>query len=195
MRTRLAALIALMLVGWAASAQGVIIVDAVETGGDVVFTGSGSLDLSTWSYESTVLGLGAFLADGGLIVGPAVSMDMDRYGVPLLFSGPLDFGPGTTLQFADSGSGDLFGINFEDEPTLLFIQTGYVSGDPLSGSSTYSGESFESLGMAIGSYHWSWGTGPSADSFTLNIIPEPSSAILTAIGLIGLASRSRRQRR
>jgi len=44
--------------------------------------------------------------------------------------------------------------------------------------------------MDIGADTWTWGFGGAADPFTLNA--EPSTAALSALGLLGLASRRRR---
>ena len=49
-----------------------------------------------------------------------------------------------------------------------------------------------SLGMDLGSYTWSWGSGGTADSLTLNVVPEPSTAALMVLGIVGLAARRRR---
>jgi hypothetical protein len=50
-----------------------------------------------------------------------------------------------------------------------------------------------SLGLTVGSYVWSWG-GSNPDSLTLNIVPEPTTALLLATGLLGLAVQGRRKR-
>ena len=64
----------------------------------------------------------------------------------------------------------------------------YVSGSAFLDSATYYGETFSSLGVTRGSYVWRWGSGPTADSFTLDIdsVPEPSSFLLFALGLLML---------
>jgi hypothetical protein len=69
------------------------------------------------------------------------------------------------------------------------LPQGYVSGDPLSDSATYTGATFASLGVTPGTYVWTWGSGADADNFTLQIgptaAPEPSSLLLLAGALTG----------
>lgn len=74
---------------------------------------------------------------------------------------------------------------------MLSVPLDYVSGSALSDSSTYYSQTFSSLGVRPGSYVWTWGSGATADSFTLDIgsVPEPSSALLFALGLLILARR------
>jgi hypothetical protein len=185
-----AAVVAFMFAGFASSAQGIMIVDAVETGGNVVFTGSGTLDKTGWTLVPNSGDDFAFInPDRILVVGPTPAVASARFTSPPSFAGPSNFGL-DNQTFASSGSGDIFGLFFDS--VQLVVPGGYVRGDPLSGTSTYSGETFASLDMDIGSYMWTWGSGATADSFKLNVVPEPSTAVLAGLGLIGLASRRRR---
>jgi hypothetical protein len=173
MHYRLAALIALLLAGVAPSAQGALIVDAFETGPNVMFTGSGSLNLGAWTNILQTDEFGrVFPNSGDIVVGPTPNIPVDRYQTGVNFSGPSSFGTGSD-GFADSGSDDIFGIIFGADD--LIVPRDYVSGDPLSGSSTYLSETFASLGMTPGTYTWSWGSGSTADSFTLKVGGIPQS--------------------
>ena len=196
---RIVALLAFLLAGVSPSAQGAVIVDAIETGGpsgDVVFSGSGSLNLDAWT-RAAVDGedFGRIDPPRRFNVGPVPSVPVDRYQDAVNFDGPSNFGlAGDSL--GSSGSGDIFGLLFADPLPVsgLIVPDGYTSGDPLSGSTTYDNETFASLGVDIGSYTWTWGSGDSADSITLNIVPEPGTAALLGLGVAGLGvvGRSRR---
>ena len=157
-------------------------------------SGSGTLDLTAWSFVIGAQTSGRLVPNAFFVVGPAVSTLADLYNLPVSFSGPSSFGSSNSLFLASSGSGDVFGLDIVRAVGALFVPSGYTSGNPLSGSSTYSGVTFASLGVTPGTFVWSWGSGGSADSITLNIIPEPSTALLfaTAAGFLSLALRRHR---
>ena len=48
------------------------------------------------------------------------------------------------------------------------VPTGYVSGNALSDTATWSGRTFATLGVAPGTYVWTWGTGAN-QNFTLQV--------------------------
>lgn len=183
-----------LLAAGTAPAQATMIVTALETGGDVVFSGSGTLDLADWDFSATVEAIGITVdPDQSLTLGavPAFLSIYGENGVSTDFTGPTSIGPGVALMTADSSAGDYFGLVFLPSSPLLFVPQGY-SGGALSGSATYAGETFASLGLAPGTYVWTWGSGSSADTFVLNI-PEPSAVLFIATGLAALAWRMRRE--
>lgn len=108
--------------------------------------------------------------------------------------GPLNFGAGGHVV-ASTGGGDAVAIN--GAKGFLGVPLDYVSGSPLSNSMEFDGQTFASLGLTPGTYAWSWGSGASADSMTIQIntaaIPEPSSGLALAVGLLGLAALRRRK--
>jgi hypothetical protein len=197
MPLRLASLIAFMLAGFATSAQATVIVNAVETSGNVVFTASGTLSTLAWDPIGVSADFAFINPDKILLVGVTPAVNSFRFHNPDDFVGPTNFGLDQET-FANSGTGgssgggfgDIFGLFFDSGQ--LVVPGGYVQGTPLSGTSTYINKDFEDLGMDVGSYTWSWGSAGTADSLTLNVVPEPSTATLMTLGLIGLAARRRR---
>jgi hypothetical protein len=173
--------ILLLVVG---SAQAAVIVTAVETGGNVVLSSAGgSLDLTGLTFVMSFTDVSGsihpsngqvYLDDG---VGP-----LDTYSGSI--SGPLSFGGGA-FTHASSGSGDSFGLR--PGTGIVWVPGGYVSGSALSGTSTWSGTTFASLGMNPGTYVW---TLPN-DTFTLNIVPIPAAVWLfgSGLGLLGWIRR------
>jgi hypothetical protein len=72
---------------------------------------------------------------------------------------------------------------------ILSVPMGYVSGAALSDSMTFNNATFASLGLTLGTYEWTWGTGMNADSYTLQI--GPAGAVPDAgstLSLLGFAS-------
>jgi hypothetical protein len=98
----------------------------------------------------------------------------------------------TRCHGASTGRPSLFWTQESGECrfSVLLVPSGYVSGAPLSSTSTYTGQTYSSLGVIPGSYGWTWGTGEN-QNFTLIIgtpiaIPEPSSTALLGMSLAGL---------
>lgn len=182
-----------------ASAEAAFTITLSEVGSDVVGVGTGTLDLTDLTYLGTVTRqpyLAAtsthFGAQGFLELGPVATASQDYYGS---VNGPgLTFGTGA-LAYPTSGSGDYVGILSNK---YLYVSQGYVSGDQLSDTSTWGGASFASLGLTPGTYVNTWGTGATADSFTIQVgaaapIAEPGSLALLGAGVIGLVGLRRRR--
>ena len=135
-----------------------------ETGGNVVGNGNGSLNTDSLSVVFSG-GYNAFLisTSGAVIVGPEAGTNIDIWG-PL--SGPSAVGPGNVQVLADAGGGDKAGVFGAGG---VVVSQGYVSGTPMTSTSTWNAATFVSLGLTPGEYVWTWGTGATADSFTLRI--------------------------
>jgi hypothetical protein len=159
------------------SAQAGYIVTLEQVGSNVVATGSGTIDLADLHFDAHFGGNPAEIAPnvGTIITGPTTPQPTDQYeGFPLPLNGPEAFGPPTaTGTLADSGMGDAVGLGTFDIP--LFVPEGYVSGAPLSDTSTYDNTTIAKLGATPGTYVWTWGSGAHADSFTLQVgaVPAP----------------------
>lgn len=182
------------------SALAAAIITATEVGVDVVFTGSGTLNVSAL----TSMGNGNLLAgiDFGrevfLGANPSGFAAVNFYGAAGQITAPGPFGD-DLFTLASLGDGPRFGIAVEAFPNqvapAIVVPAGYVSGGSLSSTSTFSGATFSSLGIDPGTYTWTWGSGASADSLTLTVVPEPASIGLVLAGLAGLSALRRRQRK
>lgn len=180
---RLLLLLTVMLtVGTAPIAQAAVIITLGASGGDVVANASGSLDLSGLRFvEAASYPLAVYPAVGAITLGPYWDSVENYDG---LTAWPTSFGPGGNTT-PDSSSGFFFAVG---ENTFA-IERFYANFSPISGSSTWRNTSLEQLGVTPGSYTWTW----TADSITLNVVPEPSSyAIMVLAGLVvGRGSNSR----
>jgi hypothetical protein len=170
-----------------AQAEASVVIDISQTGGDVVATGGGTLDLTglTFFESAPVGGMGAVIPSlGTAIVGPDVVADLYEGA-----SGPASFGPGL-LTFGSDNSGLAFGVagSLFAFPVVA-VPNGYVSGAPLLGSSTFAGETIASLGLTPGTYVYTWNSAPADDdSLTVNVsgVPEASTWAMMVLGFIGL---------
>jgi hypothetical protein len=177
----------------APDAQAGFVAIMTEVGPNVVVTGSGTIDLAGFvspGYEVYSFGPNGVIPElGSILLGAPGNETTDLYSP---FSGPTVFGSGGFTQ-PSSGSGDRVGVR-QDSPSSIYIVVpqGYVSEDPLSSTSIYDNATFASLGVTPGTYVWTWGSGPTEDSLTLDVtehapaLPEPGSVALLAAGLAGL---------
>jgi hypothetical protein len=163
-------------------AQANYIATLEQVGSGLIATGNGAIDLTGLSFPATFGTVaGIFPSIGFMSLGPTSFPSTDQYtGI----TGPTSFGIGG-FNNASSGSGDLVGINGRDG--ILVVPQGYISGSPLSSSSTYPGLTFGSLGVTPGTYVWAWGTGPD-QNFALQIGPATVPDSDSTLGLLLLAS-------
>ena len=164
-------------------AEAGLVITYQEAGSDVVATGSGTVNLAALGFNSKPsIPVGVSPSGQYFAVGSGGSIDF--YGGT---TGPNSFGPGG-FTIASFGSGDTMGVSVG----FVAVPHGYTSGTALSGTATFAGHSFASLGLNPGTYTFNWGSGPTADSLAIQVgpgaaVPEPSSLVLLGSTTVMLA--------
>ena len=188
-----------LLLGGAGRAKAELIITFEQSGPDVVATGTGSLNFLGLSFEGFDFSSPSVDASSGLVLlEPVPTTYADYYG-PI--SGPTSFGTGLNFD-ADSGSStapDGTGAGVDGATDQLLVPGGYVAGDPFTVSATWGSTTIGALGLTPGTYTWTWGSGPDADSLEVIVpgaasaVPEPPSVILLLTALLALAFTTRKQ--
>jgi len=163
-----------------------------QSAGNVVASGTGSLNLAALTLQfSSAVQPGVQIANPGInIVTIGSAGNANFFG---LVTGPSSFAsgaPGTTL--ASSASGSVASVFAQAGNSSVGVPSGYVSGTTITGTATWNATTLAALGLTPGTYVYTWGSGGTADSLTLNIstnpppVPIPSTVLLAAIGLAAL---------
>lgn len=190
-----------MVLAGANAAKASFVATFSEVGSSVVATGVGSLIVTTpfLGQASTYEGGYVFPGSAQLGLGSFGFQRGTEYAINLLTSfRSFGAGPGA---FANAGSGDLVAFYHSLGVLFLVLPPNYVSGSPLSDTSTYLNSSLASLGLTPGTYNYSYGPNVSTvlDTFTVQIgstsvpisVPEPTSVALLGVGIAGIAMARR----
>jgi hypothetical protein len=160
-------------------------VTIVESGGNVVMSASGSLNINDLTLVNSSFGP---IGGGGLGASTATFLMGTFPANGAQYSGftttPSNFGPGAGGG-ATSSSGNVFGVIFQGAPPYsLVVPVGYTTGTVISSTQTFSGQTFSSLGLTPGTYTYTWGSGANADSINVvvggaGVTPTPTRTSAT----------------
>jgi hypothetical protein len=149
-----------------------IYIEILEVGSNVVMSGTGTANTSSLTSGGT-LSVGSVIypsADNVTLLSAGLTEVREWTGITGIFP---DMGPGSfTQSFNRTGTYSL-GImeNYLGDVTL-YLDTAYVSGTEIGPTTaTFNSTNFTTLGINPGTYTWSWGSGPTADSFTVQVGP------------------------
>jgi len=157
-------------------ATSIFTVRVSEVGSDVVWSGSGSFNLSALSLASSGNNGSAFSALAGIwAIGPTTPCQ--RYGGASLTGYSTTFGNNLVVPTPIS-SGSTFGVTSGGvSGRVVIVPSGYVSNTVISGTATYTGATIASMGLTPGTYTWAWGSGANSSSIVMTI--ESSSVTPT----------------
>lgn len=156
----------LSLTAQAVTASGILI-NVVESGGDVVATASGSINTTGFGSPINVGAssrlIGRFPGNNSdwVRLGGGVSGALSAY-TTLSISPPSTQFASIMAINATTSTGDTVGIRND----LLELPSSYVSGAVISGSSTWSNKTLVQLGLTAGTYVWSL---PNSQTVTVQI--------------------------
>ncbi|PJO36277.1 IPTL-CTERM sorting domain-containing protein [Delftia acidovorans] len=153
-------------------AQAEFTISVVQSGADVIATGSGSINTA----GLTMAGGATCGNKGGVSASRATLCFTNNGGSQHTgITGPTSFGTGAFVA-GTTLTGAALDISNSSSVTL---PVGYVSGTPMSATVTWTGNTITSLGLKSGTYTWTWGTGADADRIVLNI---ENTAPLSPVG-------------
>jgi hypothetical protein len=146
-------------------------VTITQVGDDVVWSGSGSFNLGALTSTGTQpLGAGFQASQAIWVIGDSTppGPNLDTYSGVTTF--PTSFGTDSGVFGTPSGSGDTFGILPDGfGGRSLYVPLGYVSGSPISNSTTYAGTTITGMNLTTGTYTWIWGTGGNTSTLVMII--------------------------
>lgn len=183
---RLASISCLVLL-FSSLSHAAVIINFNEVGGDVVSTSSGTINTAGFDFPDGLSTSKGFLAGTSVssswfcVIGTGSSAgSVGAYVVSNFTSDNTEVCYTGSHVIASINSGDYVGVisRAVGSNDGVYVPLGYVSGDPISGSSTWSGTTIAGLGLVTGTYVFTWGSGADADSLTLNIggsAPPPST--------------------
>lgn len=182
----------------AATSFASVTVTIQESGADVVAEATGSIVMPACISTATfpVIGTMDFVASGdyAYVTGRGLS---EGCSIGFTLSQPLHSAPISAA--ADSNTGAPVGVDFSVGGTLLIVPPSYVSGTPISSTSTWANRTLGDLDLTPGTYVFDFGSdtitydvvGPAAPAAVP--IDDPVTVILLMSGLIVVAFRMLRR--
>jgi hypothetical protein len=157
----------------ATGASGAFVVTITQVGPDVVWTGSGGFNLTSLTLVGSAPITSGFSANqaiwiaGADLISPG-STGQQYGGASLTY--PTTFASGAQTGGPSSYTGSMFGV-LPGGVTgrTITVPDGYVSGNIISGSTTYANQTISSMGLSGGTYTWSWGSAENASSLVMTI--------------------------
>lgn len=148
-------------------------VTITQVGSDVVWSGSGSFNLTDLTFDSSIAITSGFAASQAIWIAGATAtppgLTGQQYGGASL-TYPTTFASGLQSFSTLVSTGSMFGVlTGGASGRTITVPDGYVSGTTISGSTTYQDTTIAGLGLSGGTYTWSWGSAPNTSTLVMVI--------------------------
>ena len=171
-----------------AAVKAAVIINAVQSGSDVIFSYTGKLNLTDLgTSESGGVPVSFIEPSSGTFVAAG---QFDIYQLSDAFTFTPFGSPGVEATFGNASVGSS-GFAMVSSLSQLWVPSGYESGTFLSGNVTFANADFEKLGLDPGSYTT---TLQNNDTITMNIGAVPAPLPLLGLGAATAFSRKLKQR-
>ena len=169
----------------ATPARAAYIVNYVQSGNNVIGTGSGTISLLGLTQLPRVPMGFVSIAGSNVVLGIELGPGEAYSGLvgPKFFGTRLGVDSG---KYLDSLTGPRVGLS--SWAGLLVVPNGFMGGALPESTAGWNNVTISSLGLTPGTYTWTWG-GQTPDSFVVNVgsantgVPEPSGMGLTLCGM------------
>jgi hypothetical protein len=142
-----------------------------ESAGNVVLSGSGTLDIAGFTDFGSAGTIQPGVSGQAFNIAPALgTTGVNSFRDNLMGSGPDNIGTGTTYNFANVFDGDSSPFGYGINTNIVTLPTGY-SGQSLNGTTTITGQTFSSIGLTAGTYRW---TATNGDYIEAIVIANPT---------------------
>jgi hypothetical protein len=171
---------------FASVTKAAFIINIQQSGSDVVANGSGTLTIPGSPFGSAT-GSSPSINSGKAQIEVGTGA-FNAYSVA--FTGASNFGSAINSPSSGIGTGDPVLVTAFGSQLQLPLT--YVSGAALSDTATFQNRTLAELNLVPGTYTESYGSGATADSITVNIVPEPASISLILVGAMAVLLQRKR---
>jgi hypothetical protein len=165
---------------------GIFNITISEVGPDVVWSGSGSFNLTSLTLVNSLSITSGFNASSAIWIAGATATPpgpTGQYYGGASLTYPTTFASGSQSGSPSATTGSAFGVlTGGASGRTIVVPDGYVSGTNISGSTTYAGKTIAGMGLSGGTYTWAWGSGANASSLVMVIGGTGSTGATGATG-------------